>query len=199
MRQVGARSIRDTVGDDSTLLAAYAAGDQSAARVLTRRYTPRVYAVARRILHDPVEAEDITQEIMLRLWNMAPNWSEEGAKLSTWLYRITSNLCIDRLRRRRENTGDAVPECADGAPSVVDRLEQDDRAAALTSALQTLPERQRMAIILRHMEERGNPEIAEILETSVEAVESLLARARRTLAERLAPRKAELGLSDGQD
>jgi RNA polymerase sigma factor (sigma-70 family) len=77
------------------------------------------------------------------------------------------------------------------------RLETAERAAALQAALSALPDRQRLALVLRHLEERPNPEIAAILDTSVEAVESLLARGRRSLAAELAPRQAELGLADG--
>jgi RNA polymerase sigma-70 factor, ECF subfamily len=79
---------------------------------------------------------------------------------------------------------------------VLDRLVAADRAAALQGALAALPERQRLAIVLRHFEERSNPEIAAILDTSVEAVESLLARARRDLALRLQPQRAELELDN---
>lgn len=188
-------SSRVTEPADTDLLAAYAAGDQSAARELTRRFTPRIFAVAQRMLQDPAEAEDVTQEAMLRLWRIAPDWQENGAKVSTWLYRVTSNLCIDRLRKRRVSTMDAMPEMADETPGVVARLEETDRAAALFTALEVLPERQRLVIVLRHMEERSNPEIAEIMGTSVEAVESLLTRARRALAAELTPRRSELGLA----
>jgi RNA polymerase sigma-70 factor (ECF subfamily) len=148
------------------------------------------------MLGDIGEAEDVTQETMLRLWRVAPDW-DGGAALATWLYRVASNLCIDRLRRRREFVPGVLPERADDAPGALGRLEAQDRAAALQAALTDLPERQRMAVVLRHFEDRANPEIAEILGTSVEAVESLLARARRELAARLAPRRAELGFTDG--
>jgi RNA polymerase sigma-70 factor (ECF subfamily) len=187
----------EAVPTDAELLAGYAAGEQSAARSLTLRHAPRVWALARRMLGDAAEAEDVTQETMLRMWRMAPDWEEGRAALGTWLFRVASNLCIDRLRRRREIASDAVPELADEAPGAVKRLEARDRAAALDTALAALPERQRAAIVLRHFEERANPEIAEILGVSVEAVESLLARARRELATRLAPRRAELGFTDG--
>ena len=110
---------------------------------------------------------------------------------------IRDSLCIDRLRRRREIASDSLPERADEAPGALARIEADDRAAALHAALGSLPDRQRLAIVLRHFEERSNPEIAEILDTSVEAVESLLARGRRELAARLAPRREELGFDDG--
>lgn len=181
---------------DAVLLARFAGGDQSAARALTLRHAPRVLALARRMLRDPAEAEDVTQEAMLRLWRMAPDWQEDGAALGTWLYRVASNLCIDRLRRRREVATDAVPELADEAPPPLERLQDGARAEALGAALDRLPERQRLAVVLRHLEDRGNPEIAAALDTSVEAVESLLARARRALAADLGGRRQELGYGD---
>jgi RNA polymerase sigma factor (sigma-70 family) len=182
---------------DAALLALYAEGDQAAARTLTARHAPRVFALARRMLADAPEAEDVTQETMLRLWKIAPDWQADRAAVSTWLYRVASNLCIDRLRRRRELASDAAPDLPDDSPGPERRLQQRDQAAALEAALAALPDRQRLAIVLRHLEERPNPEIAAILDSSVEAVESLLARARRDLARRLAPRKAELGFTDG--
>ena len=182
---------------ETDLLARFAAGDQAAARELTRRLAPRIHALARRMLNDPAEAEDVTQEAMLRLWRIAPNWRDEGAAVGTWLYRVAGNLCIDRLRRRRELPTAMPPERPDEAPAAETRLETAERAAALQLALAGLPDRQRLAIVLRHIEERPNPEIAAILEISVEAVESLLARGRRGLAAALSPRRAELGLTSG--
>jgi len=186
-------------GDDSEagLLRRYAGGDQSAARTLTARHAPRVFGLARRMLGDPAEAEDVTQEAMLRLWRIAPDWDPERGSVGTWLYRVTSNLCIDRKRRWREVTVETVAERPDEAPGAVVRLEAADRTAALDAALARLPDRQRLALILRHIEEQGNVEIAAVLDTSVEAVESLLARGRRALAADLAGRRSELGFTDG--
>jgi RNA polymerase sigma-70 factor (ECF subfamily) len=170
---------------DAGLLDRYAAGDPLAARLLTERHVPRIHALARRMLGDDQEAEDVTQEAMLRLWKRAPSWRADGAKLSTWLYQVTANLCIDRLRRRRETSAGDLPDAADPAPAALDRISDRERAAALQRALAALPDRQRLAIVLRHLEERSNPEIAAVLDTSIEAVESLLARGRRNLAARL--------------
>jgi RNA polymerase sigma-70 factor, ECF subfamily len=181
---------------DDDLLWRYASGDAAAARALTLRHSPRLLALARRMLGDPAEAEDVTQEAMLRLWRIAPDWRPGEAGVRAWLYRVASNLCLDRLRRRRERTGDA-PEIADESATPLERLVRDERARALRQALGALPERQRLAIVLRHFEERGNSEIGAILGISVEAVESLLARGRRALALTLAPLRAELELEDG--
>lgn len=185
----------ETEMSDLDLLARYAAGDQSAARALTFRHAPRLLTLARRMLADAAEAEDIAQETLLRLWKIAPEWRDE-AKLSTWLHRVASNLCVDRLRRRRERALDDAAEPPDEAATPLEGIATRERAGALEAALGHLPERQRVAIVLRHIEERSNIEIAELLGLSVEAVESLLARGRRSLAERLLPRREELGFAD---
>ncbi|TVQ53735.1 MAG: RNA polymerase sigma factor [Rhodobacteraceae bacterium] len=176
---------------DAGLLAAYAAGDPLAARTLTARLGPRVLALARRMLADEAEAEDVTQEAMMRLWKIAPDWRTGEAKVSTWLHRVAANLCLDRLRRRPTLPLDAAPEAPDPTPGAFETLAEADRAAALSAALDALPDRQRAAIALRHFEGLANPAIAEALGVSVEAVESLLARGRRALAVALAPHRAE--------
>ncbi|MEC8795056.1 MAG: RNA polymerase sigma factor, partial [Pseudomonadota bacterium] len=155
---------------DETLLDLYGQGDPAAARALTLRLTPRVLGYAARLLTDRAEAEAVTQEAMLRLWKMAPDWRSGEAKVSTWLYRVVTNLCTDRLRRTRGVDIDAVPEPEDDQPAADERLQQATRMAALDKALATLPDRQREAVVLRHIEGLSNPEIAEILDISVEAV-----------------------------
>jgi RNA polymerase sigma-70 factor (ECF subfamily) len=181
---------------DEALLVAYGNGDREAARALTLRLAPRLYAHAVRMLADPAEAEDVTQEAMLRLWRIAPQWRQGEARVSTWLYRVVVNLCTDRLRRRRGVGLDGIDEPQDEQPGAERRLLDQARARALSDALAELPERQRMAVLLRHIEGLGNPEIAEIMDISVEAVESLLARGKRALARILADRREELGYED---
>lgn len=182
---------------DAALLSAYAAGDLAAARSLTLRLAPRALAQATRILAEPAEAEDVVQEALLRLWKQAPDWRPDEAQPSTWLYRVVSNLCIDRLRRRRRGVAlDTVAEPEDERPSVAAELQRRARAQALADALAALPPRQAQAVSLRHLEGLSNPEIAAIMDIRVEAVESLTARGKRALAARLAGRRMELGLWD---
>lgn len=178
----------DGVADAETqLLRRYAAGEPAAARELAGRLVPRLMQFATRMLGDPAEAEDVTQETMLRLWRQAPRWQPGAAQVSTWAYRVAANLCTDRLRRRRPLPLEAAPEPADGAPGAEARLIAADRAGALAAALLALPERQRQAVVLRHLEGLSNPAIAEVMGIGVEAVESLTARGRRALAAMLAP------------
>ncbi|CUH82450.1 RNA polymerase sigma factor [Tropicibacter naphthalenivorans] len=184
--------------DDEELLAAYARGDAAAARALTTRLTPRVFGHAYRMLGgDRAEAEDVTQDALLRLWRAAPDWRSGEAKVTTWLYRVTANLCIDRMRKRRGSTDiDQVPEPVDDAPSAAQTMQEAARAEALQAALMDLPERQRQAVILRHIEGLSNPEIAQIMDINVRAVESLTARGKRALEAILSGRRDELGYED---
>lgn len=184
--------------EEARLLAAFADGDRTAAAVLTDRLAPRAYGLALRLIGDRAEAEDIAQEAMVRLWRMAPDWEPGGAKVSTWLYRVVTNLCFDHKRRRRGRDGalDDAPEPADEGQSVAERMQDTARSEALQWALDQLPDRQRLAVVLRHLQDLPNPRIAEVMEISVEAVESLTARGKRTLTRLLAERKAELGYVD---
>ncbi|MHA6346232.1 RNA polymerase sigma factor [Roseivivax sp. CAU 1761] len=183
---------------DEDLLAAYAAGDPQAARRLVARLAPRVYAHAARLLGDRAEAEDVTQEALLRLWRLAPDWRRGEARVSTWLYRVTANLCIDRQRRRRRHGAglEAAPEIADPGLSAEARIGRADRAAALEAALAELPPRQRQAVVLRHIDGLGNAEIARIMDIGPRAVESLTARGKRMLETLLLGRREELGHDD---
>jgi RNA polymerase sigma factor (sigma-70 family) len=185
---------------DEALLVLYANGDPGAARALTVRLVPRMLGYAARLLGDRAEAEDMAQEAMLRLWRIAPEWRQGEAKVTTWLYRVVTNLCTDRQRsrqRRRLTALDDAPEMEDGAQSAETGLIDADRMAALNAALGKLPDRQREAVVLRHIEGLTNPEIAAVMEIGIEAVESLTARGKRALAAILAGRREELGYDEG--
>ena len=195
---------RDTLAEvsDEALLVLYANGDPDAARSLMQRLLPRVLAYAARMVSDRTEAEDVAQESMLRLWKVAPEWRQGEAKVTTWLYRVVTNLCTDRLRarhRRRAVALDDAPEMPDGAASAVSGLIARQRLDALQTALDILPDRQRQAVVLRHIEGWGNPEIAAVLDIGVEAVESLTARGKRALAAAMSGQRAVLGVDEEDD
>lgn len=161
-------------------------GDGQACADLVDRYLPRMLAVASRMLGNRAEAEDVAQELFLKVWKNAGQWVPGRARFSTWMYRVAVNLCHDRLRRRREvdleEAGDPPDE---SSPSPGQALLDAHISARVDRALAALPERQRQAIVLCHYEERGNIEAAAIMEIGVEALESLLSRGRRRLRELL--------------
>jgi len=173
-------------------MARAAAGDRRAFRVLVDDNVERLHRLGYRMLGSREEAEDVAQESFMRLYRALPDWQPGRARLSTWLYRVASNLCIDRLRKRREV---ALPEGYD-APDPDARSDGGlgDRQLRdrVRGAIDALPERQRLAILLSHYEGCGNPETAQILGVSVEAVESLLSRARRSLKQALAAELEDL-------
>lgn len=166
---------------DAALLARIAARDERAFRTVLTRHLGAVTAHARRMLNDEAEAEDVAQVAMLRLWQQASQLelTEHGAR--PWLRRVASNLCIDRIRAgRRTDVTDEVPE-EEVPPDQLDGLTNQDLASRVDAALRALPERQRLALTLFQYEGLSQSEIGGILGISDEAVESLLARARRML------------------
>ena len=179
--------------DEVDLLRRFAAGDRHAATELAQLFLPMCLRYARRMLGDPVEAEDVAQEAMIRLWRVAPEWRSGEAKVSTWLYRVTANLCVDRMRRKPTQTLDEISEPEDPSQTVLDRMQDQTRMDALQIALLSLPDRQRQAVVLRHIEGLSNPEIASIMDISARAVESLTARGKFALTQKMAHKRAELG------
>ncbi|MEM7718233.1 MAG: RNA polymerase sigma factor [Pseudomonadota bacterium] len=186
----------ETDAPDDALVIAFANGDSEAGQVLIGRLAPRLFAYAARVLNDRAEAEDVVQDTMMRLWKMAPDWRQGDAQVSTWAYRVAVNLCTDRLRRRKTRGQvdiDSIAEPEADLQSAVEQITEKDRADALQGALATLPERQRQAVVLRHIEGLSNPDIARIMDIGIEAVESLTARGKRALKDALIGRKDELG------
>lgn len=166
---------------DATLLAKTAHGDSASFRILVERHIGNVTAIARGMLRDPAEAQDIAQEAFLRLWRHAGELELGSGGVKPWLRRVVSNMCIDRMRASRNTTvTDEVPDRAEPATQGT-ALEEQDMAARVRKALDALPERQRQALTLFHFEGMSQLEICDVLDISEDAVESLLARARRTL------------------
>ena len=170
---------------------------RGAAQQLTEQLMPKIHAHAYYRLGNITDAEDVTQEAFLRLWKVAPKWKQDKAQVSTWLYRVVSNLCKDRYRRATLEGLISVQEPSNESQSPTSKIEEEIRQKALYTAMSALPEGQRLAVQLRHIDELTNPQIAEIMGVSVEAIESLVARGKRKLTKILQSHKSELGYSHG--
>ena len=171
---------------DRELVARVAQGDPAAIQALVARKLPRMLALARRMLGDAGEAEDVAQEVFVRAWKQAGSWKPGAGKFDTWMHRVALNLCYDRLRRRRETPTADPPERPDPSPGADQAMEQAELSVRVEAAVAVLPERQREAVVLCHYQELSNIEAAALMGVSVEALESLLARGRRTLRASLA-------------
>lgn len=173
-----------TEASDGDLLAAAGRGDSQAFARLVERHYGMVYRVAWRMTSGHADSEDIVQDAFLKLWN-SPAQVREVRALRGWLIRVASNLAIDRRRRRPMDDIEAIPEPATDEPHALERIEGQGASRAVDRALASLPDRQRLALSLVYYEEMSNAEAAAAMEISVDALESLLARARRTLKDRL--------------
>src|SRR5690348_6266517 len=165
---------------DEALMLRVARGDERAFQLLSRRHTPVMLGLARRILGNAAEAEDVVQEAFIRVWTYAPRW-RPLALFRTWLTRIVVNLCLDRKRRAPWVELEAAGDLIDPAPGAGEKAESDERERIVDAAIDKLPLRQRSAIVLTYTEGMSNAEVAEILDTSVSAVETLLVRGKQNL------------------
>ncbi len=170
---------------DEALMARVARGDEPAFRQLARRHLPAAVALARRVLGNAADAEDVAQEAMLRVWVNAPRW-QPLALFRTWFRRIVVNLCLDRKRRAPWVELEAAGEIADPAADAGEAIERSERDELVQAAIARLPERQRIAVVLTYNEGLSNAEVADALDTSVSAVETLLVRGKQNLRRALA-------------
>jgi RNA polymerase sigma-70 factor (ECF subfamily) len=166
---------------DADLVVLVADGNEKAFKTLLNRHQNSIYRFAVRFLGDASEAEDITQEAFVRFLRAVSRYRPEAA-LRTYLLSIARNLCMDHIRKKRPELMDHLPEKAT-TNTPLDDMERAEFMRQLIKAVQGLPENQRTAILLRHDHDMRYDEIAETMDLSVSAVESLLVRARRTLRE----------------
>lgn len=175
---------------DAELLAAVSAGDVKAFADLMQRHHGPVYRVVWRMTGGR-EADDIAQETFIKLWKN-PQQVKDGRALRSWLMRVASNAAIDRARRRKPEAMDEMAEITDGRASAEETLQKSAAASMVDQAIAALPERQRLALTLVYFEGQSNIEAAAAMNATVEAVESLLSRARRALKQSLSGEWQEL-------
>jgi RNA polymerase sigma-70 factor (ECF subfamily) len=171
---------------DSELVARVGRGDEAAVRAMVTAKLPRIVSLSARLLGDRGEAEDVAQEVFLRIWRHAARWQPGRALFDTWLHMVTLNLCRDRLRRRRERTVAQLPDRPDPSPAADEAMGEAETSRSVAAAIEALPERQRDAILLVHYQDMTNIAAADAMGIGVEALESLLARGRRSLRKTLA-------------
>ncbi len=179
--------------DDAELMLKIQQSDEGAFRELLDRYLTPLNRFAVRMLGNGHDAEDVVQETFLRVWKNARQWQPGHGKLTTWLHSITHHLCIDYHRRDRSTLHSGATELLASNDKPDDHLTAADMSTAVTAAVTQLPERQKSAIILCHYQGFSNRAAAEVIGVSVDALESLMARGRRTL------RKKLIGLSAQSD
>ena len=172
---------KDEASDDNLLMAT-ARGDRAAFRRLMERHTRGMVALAQRITGNAADADEVVQDTFLKLWSMAGRWRPETqAKLSTWIYRVTLNACIDRRRKTTflplEDAGDP-PDPAQGG---LDRAMARESHEVVRAFLDRLPRRQKEALVLYYFGEMTAPQAARVMEMSVPAFEALLVRGKRGL------------------
>lgn len=166
---------------DEALMTAVVARRQQAFRVLMTRHMPRAIRVAQRIVRDPAEADDIGQEAFLRVWNKASSFDPQIARFTTWLYRIVLNLAFDRARKPKLAPIEEAAEIESGEAGPVETIIAAQQRRVLKQAMAALPDRQRGAVALFHMEGLSGEEAARAMNLSAKAFESLLGRARAAL------------------
>lgn len=169
---------------DEQLMYSIARSDAAAFQTLLNRYTQRVFSLAWRLCADKTEAEDLTQEVFFKVWRNAGTWQPQ-AKLETWLYRILYNLFIDGRRRIKTPPEQLSDDIRSDDDTPEQTLLKKRTAQEIAAALNSLPDRQKEALILCYYQGLKAKEAAEILSVSQGALESLLFRARQTLKEKL--------------
>ena len=183
--------------DDDLLMAAIAGRTdtprQTAAAEFIRRHSAYVLKICMTRLKNQAEAEEASQDVFLSIWRNADKWRPGGAKVTTWLYRIAANRCIDILRRRRPSeTLDDIPEPMDEADNAEQIQQLADRNRLIGAAMGALNQNQRRAIELVYYEGMNQREAAELMGLTLAALESVLRRARKQLHHELAERKTHL-------
>jgi RNA polymerase sigma-70 factor (ECF subfamily) len=188
--------MNDKTTSSEDLMAKVAEGNDYAFEMLVQRHQTSVLNLVYRYVGDRTKAKDLAQEVFIRVWRAANRYEPE-AKFTTWIYRITANLCLNELKsvkgkklvqleiEEEKRKGVDYETHSDASRSPEDRLLAEERSRQISEALQCLPENQRMALILKRYDNLSYDEIAKVLGCSISAVESLLVRAKRNIQEKL--------------
>lgn len=180
-----------TDGDDidGRRVRAFLAGDREAFDELARAHRDRIYRICYRYTGTREDAEDLTQDVLVRVYRGLSSFRAE-ARLSTWLYRIAVNVCLNWIASRK--VVEALPESlAQDGPSTIERLAASERAETVRRAVLELPERQRLTLVLRVYEELSHKEIADAMDCPVGTAKANLFFALKNLRKKLAEKGVE--------
>jgi len=166
---------------DEELIAHVANHNKEAFDNLLTRHMNGLYSVAYRMRMSQSDAEDVIQEVMMKVWQRADSWREGGASVRTWMFTITHNVCIDFKRKNKRPHLELIEEPKDKSPSAEEMVAEKETGEIVAESISELPDNQKAAVILTHYEKLSNAEVAQAMDTTVKAVESLLVRARKTL------------------
>lgn len=166
---------------DEALRLRIAQGDQTAFADFMDRHMAKIHSTAYRLLGDQMLAEDVTQMVFLKLWQIAPTWETGRAKILTYLYQVTTHRCLDILRKSSENLPGEMDDMIDERPDALDQITQKERAVSIHERLMSLPHRQRTALTLFYYEHHSLKSASKIMDVTPAAFESLLRRARQSL------------------
>ena len=181
MKQGNAIAIGLSLQEDEQLMVAVTGGNKEAFSELASRYLNQIIQFAYRYVGNRSDAEDVAQETLIRLWKHAVSWEPQGYSLKSWLYRITYNLCIDDIRKRKPVSELKYDNQAVATEQPEKEVYDDEKQSLVFEALNALPERQRTAINLCVYQALSNQDAANVMGVSVDALESLLSRGRRNL------------------
>jgi RNA polymerase sigma-70 factor, ECF subfamily len=187
-----------SISSDEELMGKVAQGDTQAFELLVRRHERRILNLISRFIGEQTQAEDVAQDVFVRVWQASKDY-KATAKFTTWVYRITANLCLDLLKSahhrqiftqldvhaERLDEGNDVFPLSSNTRSPEDLLLSDEKSRLISTALTSLPTNQRLAVILKKFDGLSYQEISSVLGCSISAVESLLVRAKRNLREKL--------------
>ncbi len=186
---------------DVSLMLEFQKGDISSFEKLVQKHKESIINIIYQFIGERDEAEDLAVEVFLRVYRAAKKYQAK-AKFTTWLYKITTNLCLNEIRKKaklqtvslskpisagEEKEEELIEKIADAAPSPQQILEKKERNALIRKAIDSLPAKQRMATILQIYEGLSYKEISRILGCSVKSVERRLYWARTNLKEKLSP------------
>jgi RNA polymerase sigma-70 factor (ECF subfamily) len=183
-----AADVDAAVLSDEEILRRVAKGEAGAFRILVERHADRWHSLAFRLLGRRDTAEDVVQDVFLRLWSRPAAFRPLGARFSTWAHRVVVNRCLDRIRMAGEASMRGIEvEPSDPAPDALSRLIEAEREHILQAEIARLPERQRVALVLVYSSGLSDKEAAKVMDVSLKAFEALLVRAKRALRLAVAP------------